>query len=185
MNCVFTIGNALSLLRVLLTPFIVYFFFQGYGWGIALILFTVAGLTDFGDGYFARKFGKVSLMGTFLDPIADKILVISLLSCFAVIEIIPWWFVFLVLIRDISVTLWRCINIKKCALITPSYWGKLKMFAQILFIYLLFFTAFIAVHFRWHFFMLLPVKIVLYGIAGLTAYSGFDYFYRYLKFKQK
>lgn len=95
-----TIPNVLTLLRLLLIPaFLVLVAVGEYGW--ALLTVVVSSLTDFLDGFVARRFGQVSRVGQLLDPAADRLFILSTLVGIAVAGIVPWWFVAIVVLRDV------------------------------------------------------------------------------------
>ena len=87
--------NKLTLFRVVLIPFFVFFllapYFEGYGNYIAVAIFIVASITDFLDGKIARKYKLVTSFGKFMDPLADKRLVCSAVICLIQLELIPAW----------------------------------------------------------------------------------------------
>lgn len=98
------IPNALTLFRLtLIIPFLVYFHKQEYL--VAFYIFILAGFTDGLDGWLARHFHWQSNFGYFLDPLADKLLVAASFISLAWVNILPWWLVFLVFFRDISILL--------------------------------------------------------------------------------
>ncbi len=103
------IPNILSLIRIILVPLFLFFFFSNSNNSIflSLLIFTVASITDFFDGFIARKFNQISTLGKFLDPLADKILTLSVFSSFLFLDIISYWMFFLIISRDIIVTLIR------------------------------------------------------------------------------
>jgi cardiolipin synthase len=95
-----TIPNVLSLFRLLLIPVFLAFLLVGeYGW--ALIAIVVSAVTDFVDGYVARRFNQVSRVGQLLDPAADRLFIFSTLIGLAWQELLPWWFVALIIARDV------------------------------------------------------------------------------------
>ena len=98
--------NLLSLLRIILTPlFIILLFSESSSNRIfALIVFAVAAITDAYDGHLARKYNLITPEGKFLDPLADKILVLSAFFSFAFIGIIDFWMVWIISFRDLSVS---------------------------------------------------------------------------------
>ena len=103
--------NILSTIRILLTPVFLVLFFEPELWIklIALGVYIIAAITDFFDGYYARKYNIETSLGAFLDPFADKLLT---LSGFAVLPFIaadqfPWWAIIAIAVRDISITLLR------------------------------------------------------------------------------
>ena len=96
---VLTLPNALSALRLLGVPLFVWAILTHRD-GLALIIMTLSGITDYLDGKIARKFGLVSRVGQLLDPIADRLYIVSTLLCLAWREIIPWWVVIVLFARE-------------------------------------------------------------------------------------
>ena len=113
-----TIPNILTFSRIIFVPFFIVFFYSNlfYYKLLSLILFFVCSLTDFLDGYLARKYNLVTSVGKFIDPLADKILV---LSAFIVIhsvypDCVPLWMILTVFLRDVAVTSLRLfLKLKK------------------------------------------------------------------------
>lgn len=105
-NQKFTIPNQLTLLRIFLTPLFIILFLKKnpYDQLIATIVFVMASVTDWYDGWYARKFGVVSRWGQFMDPLADKILVSSALIIFVILDYVYAWMVWVIIIRDFLVT---------------------------------------------------------------------------------
>ena len=102
--------NAISMLRILLTPLFAYLFFHdGVLFIASIIVFTVAALTDWFDGYFARTLGKATEWGAFLDPLADKVLVWTAFVCCAYRGLLPWAVIGIIIARDTLVTVLRTI----------------------------------------------------------------------------
>lgn len=103
---IFTIANFFSFLRIVLTPLFLYLLFSNgpYFEILALIVFIIASVTDAYDGYFARKFKTVSKFGVFLDPLADKVLMIAAFISFVVMNWIPLWMVVIIILRDFMIT---------------------------------------------------------------------------------
>ncbi len=133
--------NKLTILRILLIPFFVFFlltdFVPGSKW-IALVLFCVASLTDLADGKIARKYNLVTNFGKFMDPLADKILVSSAFICLVALNRIPTWIVIVIISREFIISGFRLVASDNGVVIAASYWGKFKttfqMFAIILLI---------------------------------------------------
>ena len=96
---VLTLPNALSALRLLGVPLFVWAILTHRD-GLALIILTLSGITDYLDGKIARKFGLVSRVGQLLDPIADRLYIVSTLLCLAWREMIPWWVVIVLFARE-------------------------------------------------------------------------------------
>jgi len=131
-----TLPNILTALRILLAP-LFYILFAVitppvYGW--AVIVFVIAAITDWYDGYFARILGKTSAFGAFFDPLADKVLMSFTLIAFAVKDIIPWWCVILIIVRDIYMTALRMYADANSRSLKTSTVAKYKTFFQMLFI---------------------------------------------------
>lgn len=129
------IPNLISLLRIFLMPLFLYLIFQPERSMkfAALIVFSVASLTDFFDGWSARKLKQESELGKFLDPLADKVLVISTLVAFLLIDyLIPLWMIIVIIGRDVLVTVMRYIAVKKGMSIRTSRFGKIKTAFQMI-----------------------------------------------------
>ena len=128
--------NKLTILRVILIPFFVFFlispFFDGYGNYIALAIFIIASLTDMADGKIARKNGLVTDFGKFADPLADKILVLAAFLCFVQLGICDCVAVIIVLFREFSVTSIRLIAASKGKVVAANMWGKAKTVSQMI-----------------------------------------------------
>lgn len=133
--------NKLTMFRVILIPFFVFFllapFFEGYGNYIAVGIFVVASLTDFLDGYLARKHNLVTNFGKFMDPLADKLLVCSALICLIELKLIPAWVVIIIIAREFIISGFRLIASDNGVVIAASYWGKFKTTFQILMVIVL------------------------------------------------
>lgn len=128
-----TLPNILSISRLVISIFFVVLFISNdpFLQFIALILFIFGSLTDYFDGYIARKYNLTSDLGKFLDPLADKFLTISAFSSFVFLNIIPLWMLLMLIGRDLVLTILRSININ---LITTSFEAKLKTTLQMIFI---------------------------------------------------
>ena len=129
-----TIPNILTVFRILLTPFFIFFLFnESESSGVySLIIFTVASFTDAYDGYYARKYNAVSESGKFLDPLADKILASSAFVSFAVLGLIDIWMVAIIILRDLFVTLLRMRMKKGGESLVTSNIAKSKTAAQLI-----------------------------------------------------
>lgn len=132
---IFYIPNIISLLRIVLIPVFLYFIFiptrEHRIW--ALVIFLIASITDFLDGWSARKFNQESDLGKFLDPLADKFLVISALIAFLILDpLIPFWMVIVIVGRDVLITVMRYLAIKKGTTLRTSRFGKIKTAFQMI-----------------------------------------------------
>ncbi|MDP3559547.1 MAG: CDP-alcohol phosphatidyltransferase family protein [Legionellaceae bacterium] len=127
--------NVLSLLRVaMIPPFLMLFFAKDYE--RALCLFFIMGVTDGLDGWLARRLDSQSWWGSFLDPMADKILVGCSFFSLAWVGMLPWWLVFLCFFRDITLLLgvlvWYWLLGRQMFCFKPTYLGKFNTCVQLL-----------------------------------------------------
>ncbi len=133
--------NILSFSRIIITPIFAYFLIKKtFIFGIiALIIFLVGSLTDILDGYIARKYNIGTELGKYIDPLADKILVVTafcILSYLYPVQV-PIWMILVILFRDIFIMLYRSFLIKKNIYFETSKLAKLKTFYQVFIIHLL------------------------------------------------
>lgn len=132
-----TFPNILSTVRLVLTPvFLLLIFAESWYCKIlALLVFTVASLTDFYDGRIARRDGTVTSLGEFLDPLADKLLVSSALISFVVLGMVEAWLVGAMLIRDVVITGLRVYGIRAGRPVVTSRLAKWKTMLQLVLIF--------------------------------------------------
>jgi cardiolipin synthase (CMP-forming) len=99
-----TVPNVLSLLRLVLVPVFCWLILTGHdGWALAVL--AVSGLSDYLDGMLARRWGQVSRIGQLLDPMADRLYIVSTLIGLALRDVVPWWLVVVLVSRDVLLTL--------------------------------------------------------------------------------
>jgi CDP-diacylglycerol--glycerol-3-phosphate 3-phosphatidyltransferase len=129
--------NQLTFLRILLTPVFLAFLFSAdlLMRQLSLLVFIVAMLTDWYDGWVARRWGYVTRWGTFLDPLADKIVTSAALIAFVYLNLVPAWTVWLIVIRDIAITILRSYSEFKGKPFDTSRMAKTKTFLQFAAIY--------------------------------------------------
>ncbi len=133
--------NKLTVLRVIMVPFFVFFMLTDVGgsankW-IALVLFCVASLTDMLDGKIARARNLVTNFGKFMDPLADKLLVCSAMICLIPSGKLEAWFVIVIIAREFIISGFRLVASDNGVVIAASYWGKFKTTFQIVMIIVL------------------------------------------------
>ena len=166
------IPNILTLSRIAIIPF---FMFAYYNYPtLALVLFIVASVTDFVDGYLARKYQKITNFGKYMDPLADKLLVFSALMMFVQTGVMPTWIAMLVLARELLITGLRTLAAEQKIVMAADLSGKIKTTVQTFSIIFLM-TPLAA-------YTVGPVSLsmaVNYLILAVTIWSGVDYFYRY------
>ncbi len=171
------IPNFLSLLRIILVPVVVIFLIQG-SYGKALFTFAVAGLTDALDGALARLLSSQTVLGSYLDPIADKLLLTASFVTLSILGIIPSWLTVIVISRDFIILLGIAIlsMISVPYVINPAFVGKVTTVLQISTILLaLSFQAFSNdVSYDW-------IRILCWLTGLFTVASGLTYITRGIK----
>ena len=175
------LANAFSGLRIVLTPVCMWLLMQKTQWAIitAIIVFTLAALSDSCDGYLARKFNIVSELGNFLDPMADKVLILGIFGAFWYLHLVPLWFLIVLISRDVIVTHLRTELLRRGTSLKTSDLGKWKTFFQFVLAYVVFFYLLI-IHMQSNnlSMIMLTGKTILtmvYAIAAITIYTGIDY----------
>jgi len=169
--------NSISLFRVAMVPVLMVFLLAGIPSGdiVALAVFVVAAASDWLDGYLARRRHQTSIMGAFLDPLADKLLVTAALVSLVDLGVLSAWVAMVVIARELAVTGLRMVAAARSVVISASGWGKIKTASQMAAI------AALIVERRW----LKPEwtlgghKITWYLVLimlVLTVVSGFYYF---------
>ena len=122
--------NKLTIARMIIVPFLVIFLLTGWGGEanryISLTLFVVASVTDWFDGYLARKNNLVTNFGKFMDPLADKLLVCSAMICMIDLKRLSAWFVIIIIAREFIISGFRLIAAENGIVIAANYWGKFK-----------------------------------------------------------
>jgi CDP-diacylglycerol--glycerol-3-phosphate 3-phosphatidyltransferase len=160
-------ANKLTLLRVFLIPVflvVLYWGFPGSNY-VALAIFVVASLTDLADGYVARHYNQVTDFGKFMDPLADKVLVVTAMLWFVQCGRLPAWAVSIVIFREFAVSGMRLIAAEAGRVIAAGWSGKVKTASTMVCLVLLFLP--------------IPGWVVtacMWVIVVTTVYSGVEYF---------
>jgi len=167
--------NWLTVLRIALIPTGVWAIFHSPSamWqSIAWLIYFVLGMTDILDGHWARKSGRTTQLGAFLDPVADKALIGSAMISLAILDRFPWWIVFIILFREIGITIFRLAVIRG-GVIPASKGGKIKTLTQ---------------NFGVSFYILplpevlFPLRDSLMAVAvALTIWTGIDYVVKWFR----
>lgn len=119
------IPNILTIIRFILIPFIFMSVITGH-FLIALIIFTISAITDILDGYIARKYNYITDIGKLIDPLADKLTQIALLLALSILNILPWWILGIVFLKECVMIISASILYKKKDVVVYSKWyGKL------------------------------------------------------------
>lgn len=162
------IPNALTLLRVILIPVFILILTLGKSQAmhiLAAVIFAFASITDYLDGYLARKWQVVTNFGKFADPMADKLLVMSAFIMLIEMGLAPAWVVAVIICRELAVTGLRLLLVETGGtVLAAALPGKIKTFTQ------MFAILFLLLHWE------LPGQILLYVALVFTIYSGYDYF---------
>lgn len=176
---IFNLPNTLAFFRILLTPLMLFFFvsresdiFAGvhYSWldYAAALVFVIASITDFFDGYIARTWNQMTVLGSILDPLADKMLILAGLLGLMVIDRADIWAVFIILSREFFITGLRVVAVEQKIDIASTFAGKTKTVAQMIAI------GFLTM--EW------PYGTELLWLSViLTVYSGYEYVIGYKK----
>ncbi|HED40798.1 MAG TPA: CDP-alcohol phosphatidyltransferase family protein [Chromatiales bacterium] len=165
-----SLPNAITILRIILVlPVVVALLNEHYG--IALLLFGVAGVSDGLDGYIAKHYHCTSRLGSILDPLADKLLLVSTYLSLAWLGLLPWWLVLIVMARDLMIVAGgfayhRVIGEYE---MSPSYISKLNTAAQILLGFLVVLSmSLLPLSEQW-------IDGLIYFVLATTLLSGADY----------
>ncbi len=163
--------NRLSLLRIVLIPVCLGLKYAGTPLfdALALIVFLIASFTDFLDGHIARSRNLVTDLGKFIDPVADKLLVLSVLILLTAQGQISAWMVIIVLARELAVDGLRMVASLKGRVIAAGKLGKIKTVSQMAAISL-------AIIHNWPFGIFPMKEILAYVMVAFTLWSGIDYF---------
>jgi cardiolipin synthase (CMP-forming) len=170
-NAVVNIPNALTLARLLMTPLFVILLLREH-LTMALVVFSLAGISDGLDGLIARWFDQKTVLGAYLDPVADKVLLVSSFVCLAIQGILPEWLTVLVLSRDVLIVIGIAIFslTEKPYRIRPSMVSKFTTVFQFIVVV----VSLLASSFSGFF----TLQIFLVWMTGtLTVVSGFHYVY--------
>ena len=181
------LANKLTLVRIILIPFFIISFYVPtllyqtvtiqdyqipYANLVALGIFLLAAITDFIDGYVARRFNMITDLGKFIDPLADKLLVAAALLMLLDLSLIPAWAVFIILAREFIVTGFRMVASAKGRVIAAGQLGKLKTVVQFVMIANLLLLNYPFERYN------VPLDQILVALAIiLTIASGVEYIY--------
>lgn len=177
--------NKITVSRIFLIPLILIILTIDFNWGeinignnslpvtqlVAGIIFIFASITDWLDGYIARKYNLITNMGKFLDPLADKLLVSAAFIMLIELQIAPAWIIIVIISREFAITGFRLVASGEGVVLAASSMGKLKTVSQILAVILLMLNNFPFSYTNIPFDM-----IMLYIALIFTVWSGIDYF---------
>lgn len=182
-----TLPNQLSVLRIILAPLFLYFFLSDNLLlkKISVGVYLIATITDWYDGWHARKFGVVTKTGIFLDPLADKILTSCAFIGFYMIGMMPLWMVVLIVFRDIVITVMRSYSEMNGKTLPTSYIAKVKTFVQMTYIFAILLLVFwslstndLSTRVDIGVFLLSPYNYyAMLVVTLLTVFTGITYFF--------
>jgi CDP-diacylglycerol---glycerol-3-phosphate 3-phosphatidyltransferase len=169
----FNLPNILASLRILLAPVMFWIIlnpeiFTDNGWHItwnyyfASLLFVLASVTDFFDGYIAREWDQMTLLGAVIDPLADKMLTLAAFLGLMMIGEASAWAIYIIIVRELFITGLRTVAVSEGISVKASWAGKIKTVSQMIAI------GFLLMH--WPF-----GDILLWIAVALTVYSGLEY----------
>lgn len=177
--------NILSSVRIILSPIFLFLWFQDEFLLklLGLVVYIIAAVTDYFDGYYARKYEVETTLGIFLDPLADKFLTFSgfFVLPFIDAEQFPWWAIGVIIFRDVVITIFRVYTNRKKQPMITRFTAKAKTTIQMIFLYL---GLVVGLFQNVDFFLgdwvrlLLETDILLYlliFVASVTLYSGIEY----------
>lgn len=181
--------NQLTVLRIILTPVFLYLFLADDPLlkQISLAVFIIAALTDWYDGWLARKFNYITSWGKFWDPLADKILTSAAFIGFVILNFIPLWMVIIIIVRDLVITTLRAYADYKGRSFPTSYYAKWKTLLQMTFLYYLLvvyvgkYTIQLYTGHEKLFSVLMDEKFIyvfMLFITAITFHSGVTYLYK-------
>ena len=169
------VPNRLTILRVAMIPaFILFMLWDSpYSDYLSVSVFILACVTDFLDGYLARKYNQITTFGKFMDPLADKVLVCSAMICFVADGDCPMpvWVVIVIIAREFIISGFRLVAAEKGVVIAASYWAKIKTAVQMIMSIVLIFN------FQHPIFFFID-RILIYAALILTVLSLVDYIYK-------
>lgn len=172
------IANQLTIVRIVAIPLYLLVLYINKDWSnvAATIIFIFAGVSDFLDGYIARKYNMITDLGKILDPIADKILVAAALIALIDLDRLYWWIAVIMLARDFTMEALRNLAASKGIIIAAGIWGKLKTTFQMVAIGMISFQN-IWLGINWY----ILGQVLMYIALFLSIYSAVIYFRDYFK----
>lgn len=172
------VANQLTIVRIVAIPLYLLVLYINKDWSnvAATIIFILAGVSDFLDGYIARKYNMITDLGKILDPIADKILVAAALIALIDLDRLYWWIAVIMLARDFTMEALRNLAASKGIIIAAGIWGKLKTTFQMVAIGMISFKN-VWLGINWY----ILGQVLMYVALFLSLYSAYVYFRDYFK----
>lgn len=169
-----SIPNKISILRICMTPVFMFFLLANwipYNRIIALVIFSIASISDSVDGHIARKYNMITLFGKFLDPLADKLLITAALLCMMQLNLCNPWYAWIIIAREFIVTSFRIVAATKKVVMAADIWGKIKTTLQIAAVIgVILEDTYLPHHYFGPYLLLVAVLV--------TLYSGYNYLWK-------
>ena len=179
------IANRLTISRIILTfVFMFFLFVKGvFAKSAAFLIFSIAAFSDFLDGRIAKQKNIISDFGKFMDPLADKILIIAAFAAFVQMNLIEAWMLVIIIAREFVITSLRLFALNKGRVLAASKSGKHKTASQMFVIFLILvfillkeiMLRFFSWNPAWEVFFQRGIYILMWIVVGLTLYSGISY----------
>ncbi len=185
-KAIFNIPNILTMFRIVLIPLVLIELTESTRAScfLACVFFSLASITDFFDGYLARKTGNVSVLGKFLDPLADKLIVLCVLIQLVAMNRVPAWMFIVILSRELIISGLRSIASTEGIVISAEYLGQKKTAFQLVGMLML------LVHYAYEIDFFIVRALINFHLLGMYALSislflsvasGIEYFYLFSK----
>jgi cardiolipin synthase len=173
-SAILTTANQLTILRIIFIPVFIFFLTDGSN-GMAFGIFVAAGITDIVDGIIARRFRQKTSIGTVLDPLADKLLMVTSIVILSLPQmgfanVLPRWLTILLISRDVLMMTIALVIVLMVGWrwFKPSIWGKASTVAQVA-------TVLAVLYCNWRGEPVSQLKALYYITGGMTAFSGLHY----------
>ena len=167
-------ANQLTILRIIFIPVFI-FFLTGGSSGMAFAIFCAAGVTDILDGIIARRFGQKTSIGTVLDPLADKLLMVTSIVILSLPQlgfanVLPRWLTILLISRDVLMMTIALVIVLMVGwrFFKPSVWGKTSVVLQVT-------TVLAVLYCNWQGSVVPQLQVLYYATGAMTAFSGLHY----------
>lgn len=164
------VPNVLTIIRLLLIGVFLYLFLGPADYIAAVIVYSVAAITDVLDGYIARKYNQITDFGKLADPLADKLMLLAALFCLTYVGYIHWIFLAFVVVRDFALIIGSAFLLKNKIVVYARIWGKLSTACFNFGIVLSFLANYLAWIAPWH--MVVLGLAVVFGIMAFIQYAS-------------
>ncbi len=167
-------ANIITVVRLLFTPIIIWLIFSSYYY-LGLIFFVLSGLSDALDGFIAKEFNQRTILGSYLDPVADKTLIVSSILALGYMGAIPSWLIILIVSRDLAILGAVIISwlVERSLKIEPIISSKINTFLQIFYIGLILLSLSSKEEIIYLNIFILPTFSILIALSTLTSWFSY------------